>query len=364
MDYKTIGSSVMDTDTYFVYVDDWSSQVEFYRIVSTQNSNGNGALYFRGGAAAEGPMGIKIWDCQIGEFAYGHDGGPRMVKNEAHGMNLENVWGADIEYSGILCGDWDQPSGSYKYMHITTDRSTGNMAEALQLRSRNTEIEWLYSEGFISSIGLQGYDYRGDDTPHPWNISVKNAYLTGAGDYGIRMGRVPDPVGDDFDTIHFENVFIEGPGDTGFEFQINGEATGIDNVTVLNCLVVDAGEYGMYINSAHVDRLTVDNSIIVGSGTSDIHLDGTGTNKILRNTIYTSKSGTTWDTETALYDTDTADPFEDAAGGDYTTADGITAVIDQGTDISQDEDMLGNEIGTQDISCFEKDGSEYNWTNR
>lgn len=342
-----------------IYGNHESQYIEFYRLDFSNINDGNGAIYLRGRNDSEGPFVpsyVTAHDLTFDSIsrAVGH----RAIKFETQGVDIQNILIEKQPRPGMLFGEWALDFGTAKYLYITGYNTIWD--EALQLRSQNTTVEWLYVKDFGNSIDIQNQDYDGTDRPHPYGITVKNAYFETPGNDAINFYNDDGATTDVFDTITFENIFIDSPGGKGIDLDSDGNTMNFNNIVILSCLIRNAGDDGIEV-STYNDKVTANNNIIVGSAVLDLDQNDISTNKTLQNVIYTTKSGT-WGTENNLYDTDTANPF--VGGGDYRTADGISAVIDAGTDTGREKDMIGNEIGTQDIGAFEKDGTEYNWTDR
>lgn len=355
MDLRFVGDNAFD-NAMAIY--SWKNNNDnwFYRLETDTVNDGNGAWHLRGNDTA---LNYVIYDCDFGYVD--ESNGSRSLKCESNGYDIENVWFKNQNNAAMLAGEYAIEFGSIKYIYF--ECISGQWTGPVQLRSQNIDIQWYVSKDYYYGIEFQNYDYDLDETddPHPRDISIKNAIVEGAS-YGVRFNCVPSSTTDVWENITLENIFINDPVNSGIRLITSTNSMNFDNVVLLNCLVVGSGDYGVHINATENDNLSIQNCIFTGSGTTDIYSTGNLLNGILRNVIYDTKSSVTWGTEATNYDISSGDPF--VGSGDYQTADGITDVIDAGTPIDQDADIIGNEITTQDIGPFEYGGTEYNWTNR
>ena len=282
----------------------------------------------------------------------------RILKLEAGGSEVVNLYGiygdGAFLYTSAYAGTTLAPMTA-KYLY--TDAAPGGSNNyPLDIRDGYCTIEYAVVKGWGIAMHFQEYDYA-SGYPIGQYQTMKNMIIEDCG-VGTYFSTSDGPPYDPWSNLTFENIYMFGSGAEGFDFARSTSGV-INTVNIINCIVVGSTDEGIKTNSS-ITGLTIENSIFYGNGgNGDIDVSA-GTGEEVRNTIFQTSDT---DTETN-YDYDTADPFEDKANGDYTTGAGITAVIDQGTDISQYLDIVNNLIGTQDIGCFEYGGTEFNWTIR
>lgn len=350
---------------YAIYHEVFSDNNQYWRLYADEINNGNGTF----DCVGEHNMELIVRDC--GVYDLDRYEGWRAFKFESWGVDLENVWATNLQGPGIMCGLWGHDVGSFKYVYLHNEYPVRE-DPGFQIRDRKVNIEWFVTQGFGRGIALENYyygSYWGD--PNPRSLTAKNGLIIGAVD-GIYFWDENDASeAGDFDTCRFENIAVLYSTGDGIDLDVHGctDCNIIDELDLDKFLVVDAGESGIDIpDASEIADIRIYSGIIWNSTSTDILTQTTMSGAVIRNTIYNTVTSTshfgTWGGEN--YDWGTSgDPFVNSAGGDYTTDPGETGtIIDQGYDVGQTEDIIGNEITTQDVGPFEYGGGNYNWTDR
>lgn len=376
MDWKMTGLSSY-TDNFAIRSEKNSYDNELYRIECDNINSGNGSLYFRSHDIAA-PKNMKVWDCTVSNTD--NTNGERALKIEAGGgCYIENFVGLDLSNTGMLCGGYDKTLdatnrwGHVKYAYM--EMITSSWESPFQIRSPGVTIQYACVTGWY--IGLKFEVTNDTGSPDYANVSD---YLILDSYWAVMFDDIHNNAADDshvWTGITLERIRAVDPYETGITLFEGWPRSGpgstnqtFDDIEIIQCLVTNTGENGsfattgraLYVDASIQGDLDVYGNIFVESAKDDVYSDGSMlTGSEFRSNIYTAKSHT-WNVESNNYDTDTGDPF--VGSGDYRTADGITAVIDQGYDWGQTTDMLLNTIGTADIGPFEKDSTNFNWTDR
>ena len=293
----------------------------------------------------------------------------RVLKLEAGGsevVNLAQLYGdGAFLYTSAYAGTTLAPMTA-KYLY-TEAAPGGSNNYPLDIRDGYCTIEYAVVKGWGIAMHFQEYDYA-SGYPVGQHQTMKNMIIEDCG-VGTYFSTSDGPPYDPWSDLTFENIYMSGMTGIGSEssgvgFDFGRSSAGVINtVNIINCIVIGSDSSGVSTNSSITD-LTIENSIFYGNGgNGDIDVSA-GTGEVVRNTIFQTS-----DTDTQTnYDYDTGDPFVDKANGDYRTADGITLVIDKGTNISQANDIINAVINKQDIGPFERTLTvqeiQYNWTDR